>query len=90
MFKVNKKIVHGYYPDTFFVNFEHLFFLKGWQMFDYGTYGIYGTKYSEMDQVKFVEDSLEVIWSALHKFFLVNSWVLCPIYTLPSYHLQSL
>ena len=31
---------------------------------DVQPYKTFGTKYSRMEQVKFVEDSLEVIWSA--------------------------
>ena len=59
----------------------------------------YGTKYSGMDQVKFVGDSfenVEGVWSTLsrsysfnffikavfHTFYLVHSWILCPIYNL--------
>ena len=55
-----------------------------------------------MDQVKFVEDSLQKIWSDMvclsdmvyhitsnflkavfHKFYMVHSWILCPIYNSP-------
>ena len=38
--------------------------------------GIFGAKYSKMDQVKVVEDSLkklEVIWSTFHKYYFVHS-----------------
>ena len=38
---------------------------------------IIGTKYSRMDQVKFLEDSL--YQAANSKFHLVHSWILCPI-----------
>ena len=54
----------------------------------------HGTKYSRMDHVKFVEDSLSKIWRGLpwadhtppkflkadfNKFYLAHSWLLCPI-----------
>ena len=52
---------------------------------------VFGIKYSRMDQVKFVEDSLYKIWMGMvcfrqrvskavfQKFYLVHFWILCPI-----------
>ena len=41
----------------------------------------YGTKYSRMDQVKFVEDSLSNFLKAFfRKFYLVHSWIFCPVH----------
>ena len=40
-----------------------------------------GTKYSRMDEVKFVEDSLfpsSFLKDVFHKFYLVHSWIICP------------
>ena len=58
---------------------------------------LYGVKYSRMDQLKFVEDSLWnlkwygllrlIFWSAdilkavFQKFYLIHSWILYPTYT---------
>ena len=55
----------------------------------------YGTKYLRMDQVQFVEDSLykiegdgllkadhtpsNFLKAVYHKFYLVHSWMFCPI-----------
>ena len=48
----------------------------------------YGAEYSRISQVKFVQDSLQKIWgditsdflkAVFHKFYLVHSWILCPI-----------
>ena len=56
----------------------------------------YGTKYSRMNQVKFVVEALKIMkWYGLpqqttslqilkaffHKFYLVYSWILCPIWS---------
>ena len=62
---------------------------------------IYGTKYSRMYRVKLVEDSLWklLIWFAdhitsyflkaiFHRFYLVHSWILCPISLLPLTHIN--
>ena len=43
----------------------------------------YGTKYSRMDQLKFVEDNPYKIWrdmAVFHKFYLVHSWILCSMF----------
>ena len=52
---------------------------------------LYGSRYSRMDQLKFVEDSHEKIWkdhttsnflkAVFHKFYLVHSWIPWPTYT---------
>ena len=55
------------------------------------TVATYGAKYSRMDQVKFVEDNLYMVSEVddiisnflrivFHKFYLVHSWIFCPIY----------
>ena len=50
---------------------------------------VHGAKYSRMDQVKFMKDSRWKIWiwitsnflkAVFHKFYLIHSWILCPIY----------
>ena len=46
----------------------------------------YGTKYSKVDQVNFMEDSLLKIWrdmvwkAVLLKIYLNHSWILYPVY----------
>ena len=39
----------------------------------------FGSKYSRMDQVKFVKGSLKKIW-IFHKFYLVHSWIPWPTF----------
>ena len=43
---------------------------------------INGSRYSRMDQVKFLENSFkkspQVFKAVFHKFYLVHSWILCP------------
>ena len=45
---------------------------------------IYETKYSRVDQIKIVEDSdipSILLKAVLDKFYLVHSWIFCPIFS---------
>ena len=67
------------------------------QYFILSKFPIYGSRYSRIDQIKFVEDSLLKIWSHMtnflkavfHKFYLVRSWIPWPILNLGIKYLTS-
>ena len=63
------------------LNVYEVFVTVNFKNFTHAETLLNGTKYSRMDEVKFVEDSLfpsSFLKDVFHKFYLVHSWIICP------------